>query len=272
MLSAFPAVFLFSAAAYGADGGPVGTVSSVLTATSEPGATVAQTTLGGAAADAARQLTGADIAILNGGDFYGNLQPGEVSEKDIEAVFLEDRYLAVTTVTCGELRGILEHGVGAITVSDNETIDRDASSDGRFPQISGFTFTYDASAPAGSRVVSILNEQGRELDGSAALTLAATAHMLSGGYGYDEISGYRLSDISLPAALGAYIAQLGTLDEPSADRITVIGVRDAPIMGGVSFGVIAIVLIVFVLFVAKSKTMNFEVRRDGESAGADKEA
>lgn len=263
---------LIGATAYGADVEPLGTVSSVLTATSEPDAATAQTSLGSAAADAARYATGTDVAILNGGDFDSNLQPGPAYRETVEAVFKEDQNLTFATISYTELKEILEHGVGAITVNENEAIDKKASSDGRFPQISGFAFTYDASAPPGARVTSILDEQGEALEEGRPLSLAAAGSMTSGGYGYEPIQNAADTGISLADALCGYIEYLGTLDEPQGDRITVIGTRDQPLMGGVSFGVIAVTLIVFVLFIAKSKTMNFEVRRDRELSGTEEEA
>ena len=95
---------------------------------------------------------------------------------------------------------------------------------GRFPQVSGMTFSYDASAPAGSRIVEIL-VGGEPLDPSRTYKLATNSYIFGGGDGYEALSrGKALID---PAAgtLAAgmvmdYVAAKGEVAPAVEGRIT----------------------------------------------------
>jgi 2',3'-cyclic-nucleotide 2'-phosphodiesterase (5'-nucleotidase family) len=80
---------------------------------------------------------------------------GGVSTLDIENSLRFNNALTLVSLTAAEFRQVVEHGlVGAGT------------SQGRFPQVAGFSFSYDLSRPEGSRVVSmaIENESGFSTD------------------------------------------------------------------------------------------------------------
>ena len=73
------------------------------------------------------------------------------------------------------LREALEHGV-ARSAEDAEP--------GRFPQVSGIRFTFDARRPPGSRIVD-LSINGKPLDEKKMYTLAASDYVaIDGGDGY----------------------------------------------------------------------------------------
>ena len=70
---------------------------------------------------------------------------------------------------------MLEHGV-ARSAEDAEP--------GRFPQVSGIRFTFDASRPAGSRIVEV-TVNGKPLDEKRKYTLATSDYLgINGGDGY----------------------------------------------------------------------------------------
>ncbi|HJU53796.1 MAG TPA: 5'-nucleotidase, partial [Pyrinomonadaceae bacterium] len=72
-------------------------------------------------------------------------------------------------------RAALEHGVSR-SAEEKEP--------GRFPQVSGVRFTFDARKPAGSRVTSI-EVNGQPLDDAKTYTLATNTFLvLKGGDGY----------------------------------------------------------------------------------------
>jgi 5'-nucleotidase len=129
-----------------------GTVPRLLTATSDKNARCVECTMGDAVADAVRKYLGADIAIVNGGDLKANLPGGEITWDELRSAFAEDRPLATAIVTVRQLREILEAGVSHIRMNASERIDEPSSVYDGFPQISGFTLYYDASAPVGQRV------------------------------------------------------------------------------------------------------------------------
>ena len=76
-----------------------------------------------------------------------------------------------------DIREILEHGVARSGVGED-------SEPGRFPQISGMSFRFDTSKPAGSRVSDIL-VAGKPLEDAKLYTLATSDFLVSrGGDGY----------------------------------------------------------------------------------------
>ncbi len=194
-------------------------------------ATNQDSALGNAAAEAARIWAGTDLAILNGGDLGADLQPREVTWEEVQGAFSTDRALATVTVTVEELWQLLESGVSHAVLDDQLKIDREASSFGGFPQIAGFTFTYDMSAPVGQRIYSVTLDSGealdREADGGRELTLCATEYMLTGGYDYPAVDvQIRLLGVTMAEAMADALAQ-GKLEAVDyGGRVRVIGSGD----------------------------------------------
>nr|MBA2736924.1 5'-nucleotidase C-terminal domain-containing protein [Pyrinomonadaceae bacterium] len=78
-------------------------------------------------------------------------------------------------ITGKTLREVLEHGVARSA---------EASEPGRFPQVSGLSFKFDASKPVGNRVTEIL-VGGKPLDENKKYTLATSEFLVAnGGDGY----------------------------------------------------------------------------------------
>lgn len=84
---------------------------------------------------------------------------GGISQLDIENSLRFNNDLSLITVTAAELLAIVEHGVSGVAADDSAT-------PGAFPQIGGFAFSFDATAPEGSRVRSLAleAEDGTDLD------------------------------------------------------------------------------------------------------------
>ncbi len=81
------------------------------------------------------------------------------------------------------LRAALEHGM-ARSAEDKEP--------GRFPQVSGVRFTFDARRPPGSRIVD-LTINGQPLDEKKIYTLATSDYVgIDGGDGYSVFKAARL--------------------------------------------------------------------------------
>ncbi|WP_341884404.1 esterase-like activity of phytase family protein [Synechococcus sp. UW140] len=83
-----------------------------------------------------------------------NKPAGAISTLDIENSLRFNNALSLVTVTATKLKELLEHGVAA------------TPNQGRFPQVSGVSFSYDLTKPAGSRIVSatIEDSEGGDLD------------------------------------------------------------------------------------------------------------
>jgi len=125
-------------------------------------------------ADAMRAHTGADAAIANGGgirtdSIYG---PGKLTRKDILAVLPFGNSVISVKVSGCDLKAAIENGVSQV-----ERVK------GRFPQVSGITFTYNPKAEPGKRVVEI-KVNGQPLDCNKTYVVAINDYMGHGGDGY----------------------------------------------------------------------------------------
>lgn len=131
--------------------------------------------IGNLIADALRAQTGADAAIINGGGIRGNKQyPAgtQLSRRDILTELPFGNRTVKLAVTGDMIRAALENGVSDV-----------ANAAGRFPQVSGISFTADLTKPPGQRVDTITID-GKPLDPAASYTLATNDYMAAGGDGY----------------------------------------------------------------------------------------
>jgi 2',3'-cyclic-nucleotide 2'-phosphodiesterase (5'-nucleotidase family) len=129
--------------------------------------------LGNLVADSIRIGMGTDFAIQNAGGIRAHLNAGELTLGDLIAVVPFFNTAVVLEITPAELWEVLEFAISVIP-------------DGRFPQVSGFSFTFDASVPAGERVQS-LTANGVALsktDTSTKFTITINNFMAVGGDGF----------------------------------------------------------------------------------------
>jgi 5'-nucleotidase len=155
---------------------PVGMSGVVLDALSLSSRTK-ETNVGNYIADAYRNAAKADVALVNGGSIRADLtyNPGVLTKRDVLSILPFNNPIVKVEISGKTLRQVLEHGV-ARSAEDNEP--------GRFPQISGMSFKYDLSKPAGNRVTEIL-VGGKPLNEKKNYTLATSDFLVSrGGDGY----------------------------------------------------------------------------------------
>jgi len=136
-----------------------------------------ETNVGNFIADAFRTATGSDIGFSNGGLIRADeiIRPGPITRRNVLAILPFKNKVVKLEVTGELLKRTLEHGV-ARSAEDAEP--------GRFPQVSGLRFTFDAGKPPGSRVVSV-TVNGKPLDEKKKYTLATSDYVgISGGDGY----------------------------------------------------------------------------------------
>jgi 5'-nucleotidase/UDP-sugar diphosphatase len=131
-----------------------------------------ETNLGDYVADVMRQTAGAEVALINGGTIRTGIAQGKITVKDIYAMLPFDNYLVAISLTGTQLKQALEHGVS-----------RPGEPYGGFPQVSGLTYTYSRSAPAGSRVKEV-TVGGRPLDPQKEYVVATNDYLVAGGDGY----------------------------------------------------------------------------------------
>lgn len=159
---------------------PVGETTVVLDARQETSRS-RETNLGDWLADIYRTSTGADAALVNGGSIRSNSTygPGQLSKRDILSILPFENPIVKLDVPGRVLRQALEHGLAEIDLS-NES--------GRFPQVSGIRYRYDARRPVGSRLVDV-QVAGAPLDAVRRYALAVSGYLAGGGDGYAMLQG-----------------------------------------------------------------------------------
>jgi len=131
-----------------------------------------ETNLGDFIADIMREESNADIALINGGTIRTSIKKGELKVKHIYAVLPFDNYIVAVKLSGKQIREALEHGVSAIEEGA-----------GRFPQISGLSFTYSSSVKSGARLQEIL-VAGNLIDLNKEYSVATNDFLAAGGDGY----------------------------------------------------------------------------------------
>lgn len=144
----------------------------------------AETNLGNLVADALRFVAGTDVALQNGGGIRASVNAGDVSVGDtFNVLSFTNLVVAAQTMTAEQLRGVLEHGLGGTTPT--------GTAEGRFPQLSGLRVVYDSTLPAGSRIVSLVLDDGTVLvrdgmvvAGARTFSFATIDFLANGGDAY----------------------------------------------------------------------------------------
>jgi 5'-nucleotidase len=119
---------------------------------------------------------------MNGGSVRADniIKPGTVTVRDVLSILPFKNKLVKIEVTGATLLAALEHGVSRTAPG---------AEPGQFPQVSGMTFSFDASKPAGSRVSNVTVNR-RPLDPNRTYTLTTTTFVaLDGGDGYAMFKG-----------------------------------------------------------------------------------
>ncbi len=153
-----------------------------------------ETAFGNLLADAMREATGADIALSNGGGIRGDTvyPPGtRLSRKTVLTELPFGNRTVVLRLTGAQVREALENGVS-----------RAPQGSGRFPQVSGLAFSFDARLPPGARVTRV-TLGGVPLEDAGAYTLATNNFLARGGDGY---SVFQAGEVLVDSASGALMA------------------------------------------------------------------
>ena len=150
-----------------------------------------ETPMGNYMADLLRAKYKTDFAIQNGGGIRDTFPaktylpantalvrtgtgPLDVTLGDAFTVFPFGNQVATTVVTGANLWKALENGVGG-----------NYPGDGRFPQVSGLKYSFDASKPIGSRIVEVTKLDGTAIaKDSKEYTLTTLDFLIYGGDGY----------------------------------------------------------------------------------------
>lgn len=154
-----------------------------------------ETPMGTFTAETLLRTYGTQLAFVNGGGIRDTLpaskyipsdttlrRPGsgtsgpyDITLGDIYAVYPFGNNAATSRISGADLWAALENGVSGYP------------SDGRFPQIAGFRFSFDPSKPVGSRIVSVTLADGTPLPADdTTYSVTTVEYMVYGGDGYAD--------------------------------------------------------------------------------------
>ncbi len=178
-----------------------------------------ESTMGNLIADAMRDATGADIALMNGGGIRGDTTYAAGRKLTRRDILTELPFGNVTVVT--ELPG------SQVLLALENAVSQVEKGAGRFAQVSGLTFAFDASAAAGSRVSEVMIG-GAALEADKLYKVAVNDYILGGGDGFASLGGGRVVTDGPTGQLVAndvmaYVEKMGTVKVAVEGRIKKLG-------------------------------------------------
>ena len=159
---------------------------------------------------------GVQIAIANSGGIRASLEPGEVTMGEVLTILPFQNTLSTFEISGQELIAALENGVSQV-----EEVK------GRFPQVAGLTFTWDATvAPNEGRVQEVMVDMGdgfTPLDPAKTYLVVTNNYVRNGGDGYKVFSGDDKNAYDfgpdLADVLAEYLAEQGAYSPYTDGRI-----------------------------------------------------
>jgi len=115
---------------------------------------------------------GIQIAIQNGGGLRASIDSGEITMGEVLTVLPFQNTLSTFQVSGATIVEALENGVSEVEEGA-----------GRFPQVAGMSYTFDASADAGSRISDVM-VGGEPIDLAATYGVVSNNYVRNGGDGY----------------------------------------------------------------------------------------
>ena len=174
-----------------------------------------ETAFGNLVADALRTATESDIGLTNGGGIRGDkiyLVGTPITRKIIFTELPFGNKTVKLRLTGDQVKEALENGVSQVEEYK-----------GKFPQVSGLSFSYDAGKPAGSRVTRVIVGD-TDLVPDKLYTLATNDFLAKGGDGYTVFqSGEMLLDARHSQLMAVdvidYIANVKTIPSVIEGRV-----------------------------------------------------
>lgn len=162
-----------------------------------------------------------------------------------------------------ELFAVMEQAVGKTSIDAAEKIDPDSGS-AEFPQVSGFSFSYDVSQIEGKRIRNIVLGSGEKLSegGTGTVTAALPENMFSGDAAFSALKGAERTRVCTESeALIKYISGAGgEIERPSLGRMSVVGTADSSIYNNWHIGRYLPYIVLAVLIFALPAKLRKKVR------------
>ncbi len=154
-----------------------------------------ESNLGNLITDAMVSITGADVALTNGGGIRASIELGEVTKGEVITVLPFGNYIVTKKIKGADIKAALELGTkgypGLV---------------GGFPHVSGMTYTIDMTRPAGDHIASVMVD-GQPLVMDQEYILATNDFMADGGDNYTMFAPYAIAN-EFPALDEALITHL----------------------------------------------------------------
>lgn len=172
---------------------------------------VSECNMGNLITDAIREETGVDIAVMNAGGIRADIDEGDVTLGEVLTVLPFGNLISTFELTGADVWAMLENSVSQV---------EDVA--GRFLQVSGLNYSFDATQEPGSRITSAQVWQDGEwveLDLEATYTLAANDFIRGGGDGYAVFSENAMNAYDQGSPLDAVVADYITANSPVAPEV-----------------------------------------------------
>ena len=146
-------------------------------------------------AESGRNILGADIAFYHHGGIRASLNEGTITKEDLyTALPFHHRFVKIT-LTGKQIKTALEQ---QWTKDEENRL-----------QAVGLTYTWDNAAPIGSRIITLKDIYGKEIQSKKAYTIAISNYLASGGDGFTAFTkGKLVEDGPLAVdALASYLQQ-----------------------------------------------------------------
>lgn len=165
--------------------------------------------------DAMVEMTGADVALMNGGNIRATVPEGDITVRDVLTVFPYSNYVCVLSVTGETLIEALEHGYSSLP-----------DGNGAFLQMGGMTVTIDASKEPGERVPEVMIG-GEPIDPLREYDLATNDFLMTGGDGFTMLADcpLLLKTIYMDELITEAIERDGVIAPEADGRIRIIGLE-----------------------------------------------
>lgn len=171
-----------------------------------------ESNMGNLVTDAMLDVTGADVALTNGGGIRASIEPGEIAKKEVIEVLPFGNTAVVIEATGAEIVAALEVGVAKYPEAN-----------GAFSHVSGMTYVFDATQPVGSRITEVLVD-GKAIVPSQVYRFATNDFIAAGGDGYTMFNGKTIvAEFSaLDEIVMNYLKENGTKGTEVTGRIKVL--------------------------------------------------
>lgn len=134
-----------------------------------------ETNLGNLICDSLVWISGAKIAITNGGGIRESVEPGDITLEAVLSIHPFSNEVVTIELTGAEIVAALEHGVSTYPGW------------GGFPHVSGIKYSFTPDRPAGQRILEVLYE-GKPIDLEATFIVVTNGFLAAGGDAFEMLN------------------------------------------------------------------------------------